>query len=100
MPGPVGGPGPLWKRAIWVLISCCIALALYNGVIGGNPATAWERLQHKSEQVRRDAEDLGKKIDKNIQKAPKPTYKPGTSKPGTSKPANQQGKPTGKPANR
>lgn len=82
MPGPVGGPGPMWKRAIWLFISCCIALAVWNGVVGGDPSTLYERLQHKSEEVRKDAEDLGKKIDNNIKKgAP-----------------NDTGKTTGKPA--
>lgn len=68
MSGPIGGPGPMWKRAIWLFISCCIALAVYNGVIGGNPATAYERLQHKSEEVRDKAENLGRKIDHGITK--------------------------------
>lgn len=60
----------MWQRAIWLFISCCIALALWNGFIGSDPSTAYERLQHKSEDVRKDAEKLGKKIDTGLSNAP------------------------------
>lgn len=88
--GSIGGQGPIWQRAIWLFISCCIALAVWNGFVGGNPKDAWHKLENKSADVRdmagRVVDTLGLNADK---KTPTNQNKTPTKKPNHKKTNNR-----------
>lgn len=49
--GPIGGQGPLWQRTVWVFISCCIIVAVWN-TFPHDANGFYKELGNKSEQLR------------------------------------------------
>lgn len=55
--GPIGGRGNLVQRTIWVFVSCCIVVAVWN-TFPHDPRGFVDELQRRSEQVKGVAGDV------------------------------------------
>lgn len=88
--GPIGGQGPLWKRAIWVFIACCITIAIWNS-FSHDPKGFRADLERKSDQLRGVASRIVNAIDLGINTNNTPQNNKPNNKPN--KTGHQPNKP-------